>query len=129
MFGTAKEYTAAALRGAPPSPLARKQKSLFDELFDGELGVLHDVLDDKDNYDADERNLAHRILSGHHPERLNQDDRARLDRIALGLAGVSRAVRHQPAVLPAPRHQESGEAQEAAVKEAMWGLQDNDEAY
>lgn len=109
MFGTAQEYLRefAPRVGPPPQPLARKPAaSLFEELFGQELGLLQDVADSED-YDADERNLAHRLLSGHRLDALGADDRTRLDAIARGLAGVpAHRRRHQPVQSVPPSRQE-----------------------
>jgi len=101
MFGSAQEYLRefAPRVGPPPQSLPRKPElSLFEELFGKEIGLLQDVVDDEETYDADERSLASRLLSGHRLADLSADDRARLDSIARGLAGVPAAARrHQPA--------------------------------
>ena len=115
MFGSTQEYLRqfAPQVGAPPQPLARKPElSLFEEFFGRELGLLQDVLDDPETYDADERNLALRLLSGHRLDSLGADDRARLDAITRGLAGVRVGRRHERARVAPPTRPEHDHEEE-----------------
>lgn len=135
LFGSAKGYITTAMRGAPAPLAKRPPPTLFEELYGGELGVLQDVVEDQDNYDADERSLALRLLGGHQLSHLGADDRSRLDSIARGLAGaLPRQRRHEPVrSVPPPRqeHEEEEEgptgAPDAAMNRAFRYLMDNDD--
>ena len=94
LFGKPKDFVTAALSSTPIVQKRTRSPQLFDELFGGEIGVLQDVVDNPQNYDIDQRNLAIKVLASGSTSDLTPEDKARLDSIALTLAtgGQNRKV-------------------------------------